>query len=281
MTIENVQNAIASLEGIDPADEFAYEKAFLAYMTIKKLPTLVFDIKEDIEVFRARTTFEDHLFEELDKISLPPHEAIKSFARCNRPYQSKFYCSEKRATSYIELADYWAENKEVGETLYATIGRWKVKRPFSALIITSPHPEQRLSAFDKYHGEGLDNFLNQYEGEFKEATILIYSYLFEKFRKSAKKDPHTYLVTSSYCNVAISRLPFIVDAIYYPSVPFGGQGVNFAFNSKFILKDNIELLGALRDELTVYINPEGKKSFHQTGNQEAQSVDNIQGTINW
>jgi len=56
MTIENVQNAIASLEGIDPADEFAYEKAFLAYMTIKKLPTLVFDIKEDIEVFRARTT---------------------------------------------------------------------------------------------------------------------------------------------------------------------------------------------------------------------------------
>ncbi|MES2872675.1 MAG: hypothetical protein V4708_03065 [Bacteroidota bacterium] len=281
MTIENVKNAIALLEAIDPSDEYAYERAFLAYMTVKKLPVFVFNIEKGIEVFRARTGFDDGLFEQISDIALPPHEVIKSFARCNRPYQSKFYCAENRATSYIELAEYWADNRNVGEKLYATIGRWVIKRPFLAIIVTSPYPEQRQSAFDKYHGEGLDRILSEYEGEFKEANILIYNYLFEKFRKSAKKDPHTYLVTSAYCNIAFSRSADNIDAIYYPSVPFNGQGVNFAFNNKFITKENIELVGALKDELTVYTNDAGKKSFHQTEVLEAKAVDYATGLINW
>lgn len=281
MTVENVKNAIGLLEAINPLDEYAYERAFLAYMTIKQLPVFAFKIEKEIEVFRARTSFDPNLFEQITDIALPPHEVIKSFARCNRPYQSKFYCAENRPTSYIELAEYWADNREVGEKLFATVGRWVIKCPFSVVIITSPYPEQRQSAFDKYHGEGLDRILNEYDGELKEANILIYNYLFEKFRKSAKKDPHTYIVTSAYCNIAFSRSDDSIDAIYYPSVPFGGQGVNFAFNNKFIKNENIELLGALRDELTVYINGEGKKSFHQTGNLEAKIVDYATNSIGW
>lgn len=281
MTVENVKNAIGLLEAINPLDEYAYERALLAYMTIKQLPVFAFKIEKGIDVFRARTSFDPNLYEQITDIALPPHEVIKSFARCNRPYQSKFYCAENRPTSYIELAEYWADNREVGEKLFVTVGRWLIKRSFSAVIITSPYPDQRQSAFDKYHGEGLDRILNEYDGELKEANILIYSYLFEKFRKSAKKDPHTYIVTSAYCNVAFSRSYGSIDAIYYPSVPFGGQGVNFAFNNKFIKNENIELLGALRDELTVYINGVGKKSFHQTGNLEAKSINHHENSIQW
>ena len=279
MITDNVLQCIARLESIDPKDEFAYEEAFLAFMTVKKLPVFVFNISEGLEVFRTRTSFEDALFNHPDEISLAPHKAISSFARCNRPYQSKFYCGDKRATSYIELAEYWADNKDVGEKLYVTIGRWLVKRPFSAIIITSPDPEQRLSEFDKYHGKGLDLILAEYEGEFKEANILIYRYLFEKFRKPAKKDLHTYIVTTAYCNIAFARERGNIDAIYYPSVPFGGAGVNFAFNHKFVTLQNMELIGALRDELTVYINQANKKSFHQTGNIEAKSVTPV--SIEW
>lgn len=280
MTIENVQTAIGMLDSIDPTEEYAYEKAFLAYMTIKKLPVFIDRIEYSIEVFRARTSFDNIFFENINDIALPPSGVITSFARCNRPFQSKFYCAENRPTSYIELAEYWTTNREVGEKLYVTIGRWAIKRPFTAVIITSPHPEQRQSAFDIYHGQAFDQILNQYDGEFKEANIMLYDYLFKKFRKSAKNDLHTYLVTSAYCNVAMSRSDNI-DAIYYPSVPFGGQGVNFAFNNTFIKKENIEMSGALRDELTVYINKIGKKSFRQTECIMANGVNSITGLINW
>lgn len=281
MTVENVKTAIAMLETIDPTNEYAYERAFLALMTVKKLPVFVYEVQAGIEVFRTRTSFEDEKFSQISDISLPPSEVVKSFARCNRPFQSKFYCAENRPTSYIELAEYWAENREVGEKLYVSIGRWLVKRPFTSIIITSPYPEQRQSAFDKYHGEGLDGILNGYNGEFKEANIILYDYLFNKFRKAAKHDPQTYIITTAYCNLAFSRHGNGIDAIYYPSVPFGGQGINFAFNNEFINEDNIQLIGALRDEMTVYINPEGKKSFHQTGNLEAIKIDLGNASINW
>lgn len=280
MTIENVQTAIGMLEAIDPTDEYAYEKAFLAYMTIKKLPVFINKIEYPIEVFRARTSFDNIFFESINDIALPPSGAITSFARCNKPFQSKFYCAENRPTSYLELADYWADNRAVGEKLYVTIGRWVINRPFVSLIMTSPNPEQRKSEFDKYHGNAFDEILNQYDGELKEANIILYNYLFEKFRKPAKSAPHTYLVTSAYCNIAMSRSDNI-DAVYYPSVPFGGQGVNFAFNHAFFNKENLEILGALRDELSVYMNEVGKKSFRQTECVVAEGVNSPTGLINW
>lgn len=280
MTIENVHTAIGMLESIDPTDEYAYEKAFLAYKTIKKLPVFINSIEYPIEVFRARTSFDNIFYENVNDISLPPHGVITSYARCNKPFQSKFYCAENRPTSYIELTEYWATSREVGEKLYVTIGRWSIKRPFTTIIVTSPYPDQRRSTFDIYHGQAFDQILNQYDGEFKEANIMLYDYLFKKFRKSAKNDRHTYLVTSTYCNIAMCG-PENFDAIYYPSVPFGETGVNFAFNSQFIKKDNIEILGVLRDEFEVYINDEGKKSFLQTNSLEAERVVSDSDLIIW
>ncbi|PWS28497.1 hypothetical protein DHW03_01155 [Pedobacter yonginense] len=279
MTIQNVQKAIDKLEAIDPNDEFAYEKAFMAYKIIQQLPILIYDIHDNIEVFRARTHFEDVFYTSKNDISLAPHEAIKSFARCNRPYQSKFYCAENRPTSYLELVDYWSKEKEIDENLYVTIGRWIVKRPFTTLIITSPDAENRASKFDLQHGPVLDDFINQYDGEFKEANILFYRFLFERFRKSGKEDPLTYLITSAYCNIALFELPMNVDAIYYPSVPFDGQGVNFAFNNRFINDNNIELISALRDEFKVYRVENDKKDFRQINEFESRKVEN--GIITW
>lgn len=279
MTVQNVQDAIERLENIKPQDEFAYEKAFMAYKITKRLPILVWKIEDEIEVFRARTHFENVFYEDKLEISLAPHGAIKSFARCNRAFQSKFYCAENRPTSYMELVNYWSSEKEVGENLYATIGRWRIKRPFSTLIITSPDFDKRVSKFDQQHGPVLDDFLNQYEGEFKEANIVLYRYLFEKFRKSAKEDSLVYIITSAYCNSTLFETPFEVDAIYYPSVPFGGEGVNFAFNNRFINDQNIELLGALRDEFVIYPIEGDKKGFHQIDYREAREVST--GTIKW
>mgnify|MGYP003672024342 FL=1 len=38
MTVENVKKAITLLEAINPENEYAYEKAVLAYLTIGRLP---------------------------------------------------------------------------------------------------------------------------------------------------------------------------------------------------------------------------------------------------
>ncbi|WP_207428961.1 hypothetical protein [Pedobacter sp. SYSU D00535] len=281
MTPDNVQKAIDKLEAIDPKDEFAYEKAFMAYKIIKQLPVLIYNFNSDIEVFRARTHLEDIFYSTKSEIALAPHSAIRNFARCNRPFQSKFYCGENRPTSYIELVNYWTEERNEGEKLYVTIGRWKIKRNFSALIITSPDPEKRISKYDREHGPVLDDFLNKYDGDFREANVMLYRYLFERFRKLAYEDPLTYLITSAYCNSALFEIPFEVDAVYYPSVPFNGQGVNFAFNNRFITEDNITLLGAMRDEFLAYTIEGNKKGFRQIGEIVANSIDSKNGTIKW
>lgn len=280
MTPQNVQEAIDTLESVDPNDEYAYEKAFLGFKIIKKLPIFIITINHSIEVFRARTSFDPVFFEKIGDVALPPRELIKDFARCNRPFQPKFYCAENRPTSYMELVDYWIKNREVNEVLYVTTGKWIVHKPFTALIVTSPYPDQRTSEFDIHHGHGFDQILNRYDGKEKEAYIMLYDYLFTKFRKSAKNDPHTYLVTSTYCNSALSSSQNI-DAIYYPSVPFKGAGVNFAFSASFIQQENIELLDALRDEFTVYANEIGKKSFKQIGSISASNISQTTGLISW
>jgi hypothetical protein len=281
MSLENVNSAIAALEKIDPPDEYAYEKAFLAFKTIMALPTLIYEMSGDIEVFRSRTHFDNELYELKTDISLAPHSAIKYFARCNRPYQSKFYCSENRPTSYMELVSYWSTEREVGQNLYTTIGRWRIKRNFLTLIVTSPDPAKRISRFDQYHGAALDDILAKESGESKEAMVIFYQYLFDRFRKSAKNDQLTYLITCAYCNIALARTPYSVDAIYYPSVPFKGNGVNFAFNNRFITSENIELLSVHRDEFVVYLNDLNIKSFRQTNERDALSVVQGEADIVW
>lgn len=41
---------LAMLEAIDPNAEFAYKKAFLAYVTVKQLPVFIFNIASGMEV---------------------------------------------------------------------------------------------------------------------------------------------------------------------------------------------------------------------------------------
>jgi hypothetical protein len=281
MTVDNVLKAISILENIDPTDEFAYEQAFMSFRIFQRLPVLVYNINYQVELFRARTHFEDIFFRSKSEISLAPHKAIDKFARCNRPFQAKFYCGENRPTAYMELVDYWVKEKAVGESLFVTIGRWKIKKSISALIICSPDKENRHSAFDQEHGSALDDFLNDMDGEFKEANVLLNRFLFERFRKPAKDDPLTYIITSAYCNTALFQDSHQIDAVCYPSVPYGGQGINFAINNRFINDDNIELLGVLRNEFLVDIENNGKKSFHEVGTIHASGIEENNNLIRW
>lgn len=278
MTLENVLYGIKLLETINPLDEYAYEKALFAYKTIQSLPMLVVDIQEDVRICRTRTHDTPDLFKNISDISIPPSQNIKNFARCNRPFQSKFYGGETRPTSFMELVEYWAETKDIGDRFYVTTGLWRTTKPLSSIIVTTPDKNKRKSVYDVHFGATLDEFINKYSGEQKEAMIVFYRFLTERFRKPAKHDPLTYLITTSYCNIAL--LHGDAKAIMYPSVPFAGEGINFAISPDFVAAGNIFIESAVHNELTITSNELGKYNFTETGAQHLKEVKN-NGEIIW
>jgi hypothetical protein len=241
MTIQTVQALIAQLQQLDPADPQIYNRAISIFEEMKHIPFLVLNFPTlPIIVYRTRTHETDNLFENFSDIGLPPAGAVSSFGRCNVPGQPVFYCSDSRGTSYLELLEYWVEEKKE-PYLHVTIGRWTINHSFRAAIITSPFAAERTSEYDRSQGKALDNFINNSDPVTKEALILFYKFLFDVFRKPAKKDLRTYAVTSAYSDLAYTRTKGQMDGIFYPSVPGAGVGVNFAIKQDYDFANNCHL----------------------------------------
>lgn len=282
MTLANVTSAIQELERIDPLDELAYEKAILAYLKIQELPIFIFEIPAGQYICRARTHETPDLFKTIKDISFPPNQVVSNFARCNRPFQSKFYGAETRPTSFMELVENWVESKNFGDHLYVTTGLWVTKKSLSAIIVTTPDIENRTSEFDKIHGHALDNvFLEKYDGESREALVVFYRLLFERFRKPSKNDHLTYIITAAYCNLVLAKAQGQANCIFYPSVPFAGQGVNFVINDEFIRDENIELQSIMCNEMTVSENEDHKHSFTESNAWTAKQISSEKNKIEW
>jgi hypothetical protein len=281
MNLTDTQKTIDLLEGLDENDDYAYERAVLAYLQLGGLPVFMIELPAGYSFFHTRTHINEEYFDNITDISLPPREFVKDFARCNRPFQSTFYCSETRPTSYMELVEYWADSKNIGDSLKVTLGLWELKQNINTIIVTSPYPEQRESDFDKTHGVTFDSILSKYSGDELESQKLFYQFLFEKFRKPAKKDLKTYIITSAYCNVAFMRTNGDANAIYYPSVPFQGNGTNLCINKDFFIPENIELKQVLRNEFSITENEKGKHSFTEAGKVETSDIDLKNNRINW
>lgn len=280
MTTQQVQDSIHILQSIDPNDPAAYDKAVAAFKQIGQLPFFILDFPNlPINVFHTRTHETNNYFEDFSDISIPPEAAVKSFARCNIRHQPIFYCSDFRPTSYMELLEYWLEEKKE-EFLYVTIGKWTIENSLKFLIVTSPFEEDRLSLYDKLHGSKLDHFINQQSGEMKAAMILLYKFLFDKFRKPAKKDPQTYIITSAYCNFAFNQTKETIDAILYPSVPYDGKGINIAIKASYPFEKNMKLILVARDTFK-RIDKDPLPTFQQAEFKQAQSIDYDKKKIIW
>lgn len=282
MTVEEINQIVDSIENISENDENAYEKIIFQLLKIKRFPVLIYELPQGHFLFRSRTHGEEESFTSINDISITPSDFIHSFGRCNRPHQSKFYVSENRPTSFMELVEYWSENRKVGDKINVTIGRWQILKPLNCIVITTPDLEKRVSAYDIDNGEILDEFIEKSDENIREATKQIYRYFFEKFRKSSKHDLKNYLVTSAITNVCLTVANNQTDCIQYPSVPFAGEGDNFAINKDFIQDENIKLVGALINELTIASeNENGTFNFEQTKNISTDNIDYNSQTIIW
>lgn len=281
MNLKNIKETIEHLESINPTDEYAYESAVMSYLKLNGLPIFITILSPGLSFFHARTHESEDFFFKVSDILLPPRKFVKDFARCNRPFQSVFYCSETRPTSFMELIENWADEKKIGERLRVTLGLWELQNPVYAIIVTSPDEEDRISDFDKEHGKVFDSFIEKYTGEELESQKLFYRYLFEKFRKPAKKDLKTYIITSSYCNVALMHTNGQADAIYYPSVPFEGNGINLCFSLKFFTGDNLVLKSAIRYEFFINENENKRLAFVESGKILSKEIRLEEDLIIW
>ena len=281
MNLDNTKRTIDILESIRENDDYAYERAVMAYFQLGKIPIFRKALPAGYSFFHTRTHNKEEFFYKVSDISIPPSEFVKNFARCNRPFQSTFYCSETRPTSFMELVEYWADTKEIGDQLKVTLGLWELKKNINTIIVTSPDSEKRESEFDKEHGTAFDSMLAKYNGEELESQKLFYRFLFYKFRKPAKNDIKTYVITSAYCNVAYMLTNGGADALYYPSVPFQGNGINLCINRDFFNLENLKLKSATRYEFSITENKYKKHSFKETDKIESKEIDFKNNLIIW
>lgn len=278
MKVKLIENGIKKLESLDSNDPTAYDQATLAYKEMGGKPFMLANTSEPIVAFRARTHDDNVFYEDFADVMLPPAYRVVNYGRCNIPFQAMFYCSDFRPTSYMELLQYWVKEKTKNPILYVTISKWRFNKPIRVLIVTSPNPDKRISDYDKVQGKILDDFLNSVDNETKDALTLLYEFLFEKFRKPAKNDVKTYIITAAYCNLAI--INGLADAIYYPSVPYDGKGVNLALRTYYEFGSNASLELVARD--TFERDDTGKTfSFKHIGFKEAASIDIINKKIHW
>jgi len=280
MKINTVKDALDELKNIDIENDYAYEKVIWKYLTCVNLPIFACKIPKNTIIFRTRTHEDNKLYTKISDIGLVPKQIVANFGRCNKPFQSVFYSSDNRPTSYSELVEDWARSKNNGDRVYVTIGAWKLKEDADFIIVTSPNKEDRISDFDKEHGPSLEKFISGYNPEDQEILKEIYQFLFEIFRKPSNGNKLTYLLTTAYSNLSLMHDEAKAHGIYYPSVASGDQGVNFAINESFS-RENLELIYAMCNEFEVSFDENKKFHCKEIGKMESKNVDLTNNRIEW
>lgn len=280
MDFEKLRIAFKTLDELDENDELAYDTAYETFKSIQQLPVFIHKMPAGTKLFRTRTCTKNDFFVNISDISVTPSQFVKNFARCNCPGQSIFYCSENRPTSFMELVEYWLETTNIGDKIFVTVGRWETIAPLNVVLITTPDKDKRISQYDIIHGKAYDDAMKELSKEKVEVYNAFYRYMFERFRKPAKHDLRTYLITTAYTNLALTTAGEKAEGISYPSVPYNGEGINFALKEDYA-KNKLTLLNALWTEFEVRPHKEDKRNFMDVARADAIDIDSSNNLINW
>lgn len=277
LNLSDIEKAIVMLQKIEPSDGSAYGKAKAVLRGIPILPVFICDVPKRTALFRSRTRHSSDVFTQVSEITEPPPSGILNFGRCNKPSQPRFYCSSNRPTSYVELVKQWLDSVSSGEKVYVTIGRWELKKPMPTAVVARRSSNNESSDYDRKNGPHLDFFLADLEPEEARAAEEFFTFMAKKFRQP--RNPKTYALCTAYSNILFEQTE--ADAIAYPSVPFGEQGLNYCMEASFRHSSNLDLTNVLQNELTATVGPEGTYSFDETDSKIASRIDMDQGEISW
>ncbi len=285
--IQEIREELNLIKSIDANDEQAYEKILNIFINIRFIPafTNVFyrklnDGKSNV-TFRTRTHTDTEYFNNIDEITFPPNGIVKSYSRCNRPNQSVFYSSENRPTSYMELVEYWASEKNIGDKIAVSIGMWEFQRDLNFYIIPRPKIQDRKTKEEKLYGEMYDRKMAErgFDANTKQVSDLIFEFMYREFSRPAKNDKKTYLITSAFSNLIMTNPG--IDGILYPSVPFGGNGYNSAIKKSVVEEGSIKLIDVTKDSFTIGETANGKHHFLQYDTFSTNKINQDSGEISW
>jgi hypothetical protein len=261
-----MKHLIEQLRNFNLDDPYSYENLILFFeINNIKIPTLTKLIPKGEIVFRSRENFDNLFFKKISELNCPPKECVLKFNRANRPYQSMFYCSDKRETSYSEFMEEWIE-KPIGSIFNITIGMWETNTDLKVHLI--------------YDLNNINKDINSVKGdEWDEDTLQINDFLVEIFKASAHNNKPLYILTSAISNILLMRSN--LDGIMFPCVPTNGIGFNLVLNSNICLKKSLDLKHVLRDTFMTIKNSKKLKADHKN----VASIDGIisceNELINW
>lgn len=215
--IERLRGGAAARLGYDDV------RALLAELVQRAAPAYwVHTPPRVLTVHRSRPLGSDEdwwQFSERD-LGPPPHDKVRNYARCNRPGQSRLYCSLEEN---IALAEMQAARGQIH-----LLTTYLLDRKIKLLPIGELDFFRRTGGL-MYLGDGASKIARLYGSIVDEPDVaFIDAFFADEFMRHASTDA-VYFLTSALADILLSDADTVPapEALFYPSVVFRG-GVNFA-----------------------------------------------------
>ena len=261
-----ISKIIRQIKDFNLDDPYSYERLILFFEINQiELPTLTFNIPKGKFFFRSRDNKEINFFAKIKDLYCPPKDCVINFNRANRPYQSMFYCSDKKETSYSEFVEDWRE-KPFGSVFNITVSTWETLQNLNLHLI--------------YNRKTMGEDFNSIKGEdWNEDNLLINDFLVDIFQKSSHNNKLIYVLTSAISNVLLLRSK--LDGIMFPCVPTNGNGLNLVLKPGICNKNYLKIKHVIRDTFMTIKNENNLKANHINIASIDGKFDYANGLILW
>ncbi len=282
----DLQNIINEIKASDPSDIYT---SILNFFSLRKPAFCKFNLTVGHRLlFRVRSHTEgdgDYFFKNLANISYrTDYPNINKFGRCNKPFESLFYCSDNEMLSFAEVSEITrTENKK--ETAYHTTSVWKMNEDLLVTAIFEPDNIEinntELIDITKKCIEQIDTTSHPIE---KEKIKSLLKFVANEFTKPFSLDNNVYLFSSAVANYfldTISTENENMDGIVYPTcigeAKIRNLGLNHVFRTDLVgFGKKIEFIDAYRSRMD-------KKGFEyfETERVGLKRANKFTGEIIW
>lgn len=265
--IKNIENVINKLKEIDLKSEKAYDNINeLIEKGFQRLPIPVYIMPKNVRFCRCRRNKDIPRFNEVQQLwHREDIENIRSFGRANEPQQSVFYCSEIRPTALCETSEAIRGDTSIEKEVITT-GLWELKDNIRLAAVVHTDKTREKNDLTNFHGRNFDNLTDiQFPGEIIKVNKIL-NFFSDEFAKYVDDgNDYEYKISCAFSNFAYRTC----DGIFYPSVRFNYEGMNYAFKPDIMIGKKLVLLEACED--TFIRN--GEKSYKNTIHINTKNVD--------
>lgn len=274
MTIDELKNDLANLNGINLNEESAFNRIQNVIEKKIKLPIITY---EDLPVGTILYRSREHKKDEGDFLSIDDLyarndlENIVDYGRANIPHQSIFYAGDNIATTISEASKIARGElyKEINE-VYITTGHFELTEKIKLAVIAHSDNTHDKNEFIDRHRININQIVNEQFPSEAELIIEILKRFSDSFSKNTYGNSNIYKPSCAFAQYAYQ----VADGIIYPSLQRSFKGINYAIKPE-ISRIKLKLINAQKDKL---IKRKKKEFFHYSSKF---LVSIVQGKLNW